>query len=298
MINWKLLVYVCIASILLSTCKQDNSTDLSQEKQKIIDSLITENNKLKTKAENSEQSLNDFMQAFNDINQNLEEIKRKEDIISMKALDMESGKVGTDKIQEDILVIYELLQENKETVNELRAKLEASDMINEEMQRSLNLLSRSIERKNDQILNLRKTLDNLSIEMQCLNQSLDSVMAKNHQKDLQIKAQKEILNSGYYIIGTPRELYRLGITTKKGGFAGIGSTSQIDDHFESGLFTKIDIHQTKTIPLNFRKVRILSTHPAQAYKFSGPEELYEDLIITRPDNFWSTSRYLVIEVDN
>jgi hypothetical protein len=291
---------ILISTLIILTvfgCKTDKESEKLEAKEALISELKTENENLQDKAENAEQSLNDFMQAFNDINQNLEEIKRREDIISLTAENMEFGVNGTEKIQEDILLIYDLLEENKETVDELRSKMEAGDMINEDMQRSLDLLGRSVDKKNEQISALRNRLENMNFEMQVLNDSLDSLMLANQLQHKKIQAQEDILSTGYYIIGSSRDLYNMGITTRKGGFAGIGSISQIDEHFETRLFKKLNIYETRRIPLKSKKVKILSTHPAHAYKFDGPNDYYENLIITRPEKFWTTSRYLVIEVD-
>ncbi|MDA3910658.1 MAG: hypothetical protein PF448_04785 [Bacteroidales bacterium] len=286
-----LIVFIAFA------CNTGKENEDTQAKEALISELKTENENLQNKAENAEQSLNDFMQAFNDINQNLEEIKRKEDVISLTAKNMEFGMNGAEKIQEDILLIYDLLEENKATVVELRSKMEAGDMLNEDMQRSLYLLGRSVDKKNEQISALRSRLENMNFEMQALNESLDSLMLANQIQHKKLKAQEDILNTGYFIIGSSRELFNLGVTTRKGGFAGIGSITQIDEYFESRLFKKLNIYKTRRIPLKSKKVRILSTHPAHTYKFDGPTDYYNNLIITRPEQFWATSRYLVIEVD-
>ncbi|MEA1874413.1 MAG: hypothetical protein U9N51_08315 [Bacteroidota bacterium] len=281
-------------ALILVGCNSDKK---EQDKEALISELKAKNEQLTDKAKNAEESLNDFMQAFNDINHNLEEIKRKEDIISMTAESMEFGIIGKEKIQEDILLIYGLLEENKATVEELRSKMESGDMINDEMQRSLDLLGRSVDRKNEHISTLRNRLESMSFEMQTLNDSLDSLMIANQMQYKKIKAQENILSTGYYIIGNSRELYNMGITTRKGGFAGIGSISQIDEHFENTLFKKLNIYEIRRIPLKSKNIKILSTHPAHTYKFDGPANYYNNLIITRPDKFWATSRYLVIEIN-
>ncbi len=285
------LVALCL--VILS-CKPKNDNPNLAANQHLIDSLKLENEKLKNKAENSDQSLNDFVEAFNNINENLEEIKRKEDIISIKTQNIENGNdFDIEVIQENISAIYDLLQENKKTITTLRSKL--SD--NTEIQHSIDLLSRSIEEKDEQITQLRNTLSQLNSKMAELNQRLDSIQQLSQQKDLEIKAQKEILNTGYYIVGTFKELLELGIVERKGGIAGIGGISHIDDNFDTKLFTKIDINETKRIPLKYKRAKVLSTHPAEAYKFYCPNNIYDKLIITQPKNFWSTSKYLVIEVE-
>jgi hypothetical protein len=288
-----LLILVFVFSVF--SCKNKQG-EISETEQAIMDSLIAEAEAANKKAVIAEQSLNDFMDAFNDINQNLEEIKRKEDIIDLNTQNMELGQVGADKIQENIMSIYELLQENKQTVSSLRNKLETSNMVSSRMQESLDLLALSIERKNQEIIKLRERLKNISVELKYLNQNIDSLLLTNQQQSELLKEQEDILNTGYYIIGTTKELFDLGIITKEGGLVGLGSVSQIDEHFDNSLFKTLKIHSTKKISLNCRKARLLSTHPANAYKFDGPDKQINHLIITRPEKFWATSRYLVVEV--
>jgi hypothetical protein len=286
-----------IITVLFFSCKNDDQTSQSSLKNEIlIENLQKKNDSLKEYATQSEESLSDFMKAFNAILNNLEEIKKKENIISLTAQNMETVGMGKNQIQKDILLIYDLLQENKETVNNLREKLEADDMINEDMQKSIDMLSLYVERKNDEILNLRNSLQNMSSEMHNLNSSIDSLIATNKQQNIKLKAQDKIINTGYYIVGTQKELYEKGIITREGGIVGLGSVNTVNEHFKNNTFGSIKIDNTRKIPLNCKKAKLLSTHPAQAYKFDGPNEKINNLVITRPEKFWSTSRYLVVEI--
>ena len=169
-------------------------------------------------------------------------------------------------------------------------------MLNENMKKSLNILATTVERKNQEISRLRKKLENRNTEMQLLNSTIDSLVNENNEKNKTIEAQKTILNTAYMAIGTSEELYDKGVTTRTGGIIGVGSINRFDDYFEQDAFRSIKIDNTREIPLKAKKARLLSTHPSTAYKFYAPNGDPQKLIITRPEQFWSTSRYLVIEV--
>ena len=61
-------------------------------------------------------------------------------------------------------------------------------------------------------------------------------------------------------------------------------------------FTKIDIRTTTEIPLYSKSVEILTTHPEGSYFFEEDAKEQKVLKITNPTEFWSISKYLVIQV--
>ena len=45
------------------------------------------------------------------------------------------------------------------------------------------------------------------------------------------------------------------------------------------------------------KAKLLTVHPSDTYKFDGTKDKIEKITITNPEEFWSASKYLVIEVE-
>lgn len=261
-----------------------------------VESLKKQNIALKKNAEKKDESLKQFMQAFNDINTNLQIIKQKEDIISMSAGEMAHDVIDSEQIKKDIRLIYRLLQENRKTVERLRADLESANMINSEMEQSLNILSSTVDRRDLELRKLRNKLESRNSEMQRLYHQMDSLVSLNKKRNETIREQRDLLNTAYIAVGTSRELFEKGVTSRSGGIGGMGAVDQFDSHFEQNAFEPLKIDQTRKIELNAKSARLLSTHPSTAYKFDGPDRRIDNLIITRPEKFWSTSRYLVIEV--
>ena len=109
-------------------------------------------------------------------------------------------------------------------------------------------------------------------------------------------AKTEKLNTAYYAFGTKKELIEKGVISKEGGFIGIGKTSKVKDDFNKEYFTKIDITNTNSINIGAKKAKILSTHPTSSYKLIG-EKMVEKIEITNAEEFWSSSKYLVVIIE-
>jgi hypothetical protein len=69
-----------------------------------------------------------------------------------------------------------------------------------------------------------------------------------------------------------------------------------DSDFNKDYFTQIDIRTDKEIKLYSKDAELLTTHPAGSYELIKDEKELLTLKIVNPNDFWSVSRYLVIQV--
>jgi hypothetical protein len=69
-------------------------------------------------------------------------------------------------------------------------------------------------------------------------------------------------------------------------------------NFNKKYFTKVNIKDTKNIALNCKKAKVLSTHPSASYTIVLKDKKVEGIDITDEEEFWSASKYLVIEIEN
>ena len=67
--------------------------------------------------------------------------------------------------------------------------------------------------------------------------------------------------------------------------------------FNKNYFTQVDISTTNTIVLAAKKAKLITTHPSASYKIEGADGKAEKLTILNAEDFWSTSKYLVIVVE-
>jgi uncharacterized coiled-coil DUF342 family protein len=259
-----------------------------KEANPLADSLGNVNNELSGKLTEKEQAIQEFVSAFNEIQDNLNTIKEKEKIVtgSAKGGDVKSKE---DQIKEDIQAIYDLMGKNKSRINSLSKKLKDSRVKIDGLEKLIENLQAQLSEKDVQISDLKTQIEALNIELSNLNTNYQEI-----EQESEVKTEK--LNTAYYAFGTNKELKEKGIITKEGGFIGIGKSSKLKDDFNKDYFTKIDITQVTTITIGAKKAKFLTTHPSSSYKLIG-EKTVEKIEITNPEEFWGASKYLVIVIE-
>jgi predicted nucleic acid-binding Zn-ribbon protein len=281
---FKLLVAGCLITSLatMTSCGGGNK---EKETNPVVDSLASDNSNLKGELSEKEAALQDFVNGFNDIQGTLDEIKTKEKMVTNAS---QGGDVKSkeEQIKQDIQSIYDLMAKNKSRVASLSKKLKTAGTKIDGLEKMIAGLEAQIAEKDGQINDLKNQLEQKNIELSNLNTNY-----QNLEQDNQGKIQQ--LNTAYYIIGTGKELKADGVTSKEGGFIGLGKTMEIKADFNKEKFTKIDITQTTGIPIGAKKAKILTNHPSSSYKLVG-EKPVQKIDITNPTEFWSSSKYLVI----
>lgn len=235
-------------------------------------------------------SIQSFIRGFNEIQDNLDEIKAKEKIVTENSKDPEVRKTKQEQIVADIQAMYDAMNKNKQRLASMKSKLGDSNKKNAELEKFINRLTADIEKKDAEINDLKDQLEKLNVAMTNLNTS--------YQEEVQeSQAKTEKLNTGYYAFGTAKELIKNNVLTKEGGFIGIGKSQKVKDDFNKDYFTKIDISSVNEIPLGAKKAKLVTTHPAGSYKIEGADGKAEKLVITNAEDFWSASKYLVIVIE-
>ena len=281
---FKLYVAGFMAATILTTTSCGGSKTEKENNPK-VDSLASDNSNLKGELTEKEAALQDFVNGFNDIQSNLDEIKAKEKIVTNVSKDGDV-KSKEDQIKNDIQAIYDLMAKNKANISALRNKLKTSNTKIDGLEKMIAGLEAQLSEKDGQINDLKNQLEQKNVELSNLNTNYQSL-----QQDNQGKVQQ--LNTAYYIIGTGKELKEYGVTEKEGGFIGLGKKMEVKADFNKDKFTKIDITQVTSIPIGAKKAKLLTTHPSSSYKFTG-EKPVKSIDISNVTDFWSASKYLVI----
>ena len=105
--------------------------------------------------------------------------------------------------------------------------------------------------------------------------------------------QDKQLNTAWFVYGTKDELKKQQILTKDGLFS---KSKILQGNFNREYFTKIDIRVDRDIKLYSKDAKVLTSHPASSYRLTADANKQLILRINDPIAFWSTSKYLVIQV--
>jgi hypothetical protein len=264
---------------------------------KEAEALKARNDSLMAQTVQKDEAINEFIKSVNDVQQMLDTIKMKENLINLTT--GQSGgelKVSAkEQIKSDITSIYSLLLKNKHQLSVLTRQLKASGMKVTELQVMVARLTKDIAEKNAELESLRAKLAKMDIVVETANLKLDTltniVKLQTNQINNQsqtISDQDVAINTAYYIIGTDKELTKNGV---------IGKGDRILGDFNKNLFTKIDIRKVTQISILSKKAKVLSNHPTTSYKLIGDKKIIQALEITDYKTFWSNVKYLVIMVN-
>ena len=300
----KAILFAVCAVLALTGCNSG---------QKKMNPADIQNDSLRSVIEARDNEINDMMGTLNDIQQGFDEINAAEDRVSV-AKDGE----GVDKakvIKDQVQFIAQRMKENRELIKKLQDQLRETGFKGDQMRKTIeNLQAQLIQKdgelkklraelqsKNIHIAELDETITGLNSDVASLNTSVKNLstdkenltnektklQSENTQKTQTISNQDKQLNTAWYVFGTKKELKANNI---------LKDGKVLREGFNRNYFTKIDIRVDKEIKLYSKSAKILTAHPSSSYSLSKDTNGQYVLRINDPESFWSTSKYLVVQV--
>ncbi len=281
----KFLFAAVCAIVAFSACQdgvnQVQSAALTQK----IDSLT----KVNVQKDNE---INDMLSTLNDIEEGFREISEAEGRVTVARRG--EGANSTARIRENMQFIQTTMAQNRELINKLRQQVRQGSITGEQLKRTIENLTTQLEAKENELQALRAELEakdihiaELDEQVAQLGEDVAQLKDDNQQQQETISTQDKELNSAWFVFGTKSELKEQNI---------LKSGEVLQDNFNKDYFTKIDIRVDKEIKLYSRDAKLLTNHPAGTYTLERDANKQYVLRITDPQRFWSTSKYLVVQV--
>ncbi len=244
--------------------------------------------------------LDEFMSAINLIEQNIEKIKSAENIVTLQSSNEELDDDTRQKINQDLTYLNEMLKSNREELDKLKKNLRKSNLKTAELERSVTRLSKALEAETqkvkvlyDQLAQKDSLIAQLGNTVEELGTDIEELKSENEIKQEVIKEQDETIHTAWYVFGTRKELKEQNIVTSDGLFR---PQRILESDFNKNYFVRIDARKIKSIPLFSTRAKILTNHPRSSYTLEKQNN-YFVLIIVDYKEFWSVSKYLVVEVE-
>ena len=279
------VLIVCVA--LLASCDgfKGGSKDLKAEN----DSLLIE-----LSQRNAE--LDEMMGTFNEIQEGFRQINDAESRVDLqRGTITENSASAKQQIASDIEFITKQMEENKAQIAKLQAMLKSSKNNSAQLKKAVESLTQELVTKQQRIEELQAELASKNIRIQELDAAVsglsadkESLAAENEAKARTVAEQDKAINAAWFVFGTKSELKSQKILQS-------GDVLKNAD-FNKDYFTQIDIRTTKEIKLYSKRAELLTTHPAGSYELVKDDKGQLTLKITNPKEFWSVSKYLVIQV--
>lgn len=282
------IIALILTAFTISACS-------SEDNQAEIERLNEENQKLQQELVMKDSTLYVFEESFTSIQQNLALISEREVSIQLRSGELQLTTDSREDITKDIQAINNLLDENKKTIARLNNQVSKYGTDLSGFKKLTDQLEADIRSKEEQIRYIKENLTAANFTIDILNEMLDSAEFRNEVQTSMIKLTVDELYTAFYAIGPYKELQKNEVLIKEGTIVGLAGSKKLKPDFNKDYFEKISTLETRTIPLNSKKVEIITNHPTSSYELEGDEE--KTIKILDIDRFWSASKYLVVVTD-
>ena len=238
---------------------------------------------------------------LNDITTGMDQIKSMEQLLSVSPNLSSESQSRREAIRNDMAMLQQALQNRRERLAELEARLAKSSANNSALRKTIENLKANLAEQSGTIESLRRDLASAHIEIEKLDSTVstltaavDTISAAKAATDQQLTSTTNELNRIYYVFGTKSELKAHNIL-EGGGF--LRKTKIMESDFDQSYFTTADRRELTYIPLYSKKAKIITKQPESSYDLVDDSNGQKVLKITNPDEFWKLSNYLVIQTD-
>ena len=280
----KKLAFFAVCTLAIASCTDGlKQANLAAELQR--DSL----NQIIAQKENE---ITDMMTTLSDIEEGFREITEAQSRVTLAK--QGEGTNSAQRIRENMQFIQSTMKQNQELINKLKQQIREGSVKSDQLKKIVENLTQQMEEKDRQLQALREELDKKDIHIAELDErvadlstNVENLTEETTQKTQTINQQDKQLNTAWFAFGTKDELKAQKI---------LQDGKVLQSSFNKEYFTKIDIRIDKEIKLYSKSAKMLTSHPQSAYTLDRDANKQYVLRITDPQLFWSTSKYLVIQV--
>lgn len=281
----KKLMIMALGTMMLTACF-NNSKPEENPLQHELDSLISANS---AQAE----ELQECMALIDQVNDGFRIIKEAEGQFDVNNGDVEMN--NRDQMIGNMQFVQETMQRNRQLIDMLKNKLSSSNNKLAALIKQVEKLEADYKEQSAHLAQMQEELaardviiEQQSEQINTLNEDVSNLTQENELQTAEIASQDRQLNKAWFVFGTKSELKDQKILDK-------GEVLQ-NGNFNKSYFTEIDIRYVKDIQLQSKNATLLTSHPAGTYQLSKNSEGLYELHITDPTQFWSVSKYLVVQV--
>ena len=277
------LIFFALCMLSMTACDNKKSdANADNEKTDSLTRIIAQ----------KDNEINDMLSTLNEIQEGFRQISAAENRVTL-AKDGETTNRAS-QIRNDMNFIAQTMKHNRELIAKLQKQAREGSIAAEQLKTTIENLTSELEERNKEIAVLRDELAQKDVRITeldqtvtTLNEDVAQLRTETQEQSNTISNQDRQIHTAWYVFGTKKELTQNRILEK-------GRVLQ--SNFNRNYFTKIDIRVDKEIRLYSKSAKILTSHPASSYTLQQDASKQYVLRITNPEVFWSTSKYLVVQV--
>lgn len=290
----KLNLFIVAAALLLSGTSCVENSSAYKKLQAQYDSLLLVSN-------TADSNLEEMLGIINEVEQSLQEIKDAEQVVNLKRQSNELTATTREEIRSNMQFFTEQLKQSREKIDRLNEELRKNRVSSKALAQKIKQITETLQQCENDLNTLRQELaakdiriGELTESVEGLSRDVEELTSDNQAKADEIRRQADDLHTAYYCFGSAAELKKERIITGGGIFS---SAKVLPDNFNRDYFLSIDTREVTSIPLYAPKARVRTSHPASSYEFVKGDDGNMTIHILNAKEFWSASKYLVIEVN-
>lgn len=285
------IIYLTILMSLVLFCIgcSDNKQQEIDKLNKQLDSLLQDN-------QNKDANVKEIMSYVGALADGLDSIAQHENMLLFTNKGKEGTIVDRQQLKKNLEMFEKTLADQKQRIAQMADSLKARGEKVEKLTVLVNYLNKQLEEKDNLIKSLKADLNKKNInitqlqgKVNALNESntILSEKVETHEKALAL--QTEMINEGYVLIGTKKELSEMGVIS-----GGLFKKKKINfDALQKSQFKKVDIRKFTELRIDAKKPQVLSQMPVSSYRLERNGST-STLYVSDPTAFWSVSNYLII----
>ena len=222
------IIILAFFAFLLSSCSNEKK-EAVETKRAEIDSVLTQKN-------SSDSAYQGALTEINEMNDNLDEILRKRNI--MMQLRPEHGETKA-TFQQKLQVIANELDDQTNLIRRSSKKVDSLNKVIARYQKRYTKLLQSYDSLLSVNSDLRNENDNLRMQLATANSLIQQQQDTIAMLQKKLAGKDKVINTGYYLVGKKKELEQKKIIESKGGILGIRSTTVLTGNLEKMGFEEI-----------------------------------------------------------
>ena len=230
---------------------------------------------------------------LNDISAGMQSLRDAERLLTLETINENKAnsksKQQLNQLKKDVQAITEAIASYKERISKLEGKNKSQSA---EFKRLIAGLNAELDQRTQKLNEITKQLAVKTEEVANLTENVEALDKANKSQQMTINEQDMAIHQGHYLIGNRKELKEAEVISRQGIFCPPIVSSQA----QKANFTDLDIREMKVIPLNSKKAKLLSVHPADSYTLETGEDGNMTLKINDENNFWKQTKYLVVMI--
>lgn len=288
-----------IAQLLLILCLVGSMMSCGN-KAGFEDTIAAERDSLKVLVDENQRELERMTDFFNNVAACIDSISEQENLLTLTVDPETNRRYSSREITARLNQLSEIINSQRSRIVSLVDSLTNSmdtTRING-LTNTIAYLNEQLNRKEAQIAQMRAELNSerrnvkrLTSQVTELSGTVDYLSSKNEKLTEAVQVQSKIINEGYVLVASKRQLKEMGVI-EGGGFL---RKSKVNlGKVATSRCSKVDIATFEGLTLDSDKITILSSAPSSSYNITKNGGR-STLTVTDPSAFWSLSNVLVIQ---